>query len=298
MTLKGNLKDFSLPDLLKIIEQSKKTGMLSIKCPGIQEGNIYFLEGKIKHASVDNLDGEKAIYNLFHVDNGDFDFLEEKNFDKITITSNLDEIIKEGLDQLDKWKKLTELSPLMTIWSRIKIIKKDYLSFNLGIIEQKILNMILKSDRELTLGELTNLLEEDIILIGKSIDKLLDMGIIDVCVQEDIMLYNLFLHIVNTFLKDFTSISGIKLNVEFKNKINDIIQKNKWDLILENETISGNKTFFSKHSNPQEVYKGFLKELINIINPIYGENFSERIIKNLSESIPNSARSMLKNLIT
>jgi hypothetical protein len=299
MSLKGNLQDFSLPDLLKIIEQGKKNGVLLIRCPGIQEGNIFFLEGEIKHASLDNFDGETAIYSLFHVNNGDFNFIEGEKVDKTTITSNLDQIIKEGLDRVDKWKKLTELSPVMSIWSKIKIIKEDWLSSSHGILEQKILNTIsTNADRELTLGDLVNFLTEDIIFIGNSMEKLLDSGIIDISGQEDMVLYNLFLHVVNTLFKEFTSISGIKLNSEFKNKIKKIIEENKWDLIPGEEAISGNKTFFSTHQNPQLVYKNFLKELTGIINPIYGENFTERVIKDISESLPNSTKSMLKNLIT
>ena len=52
MGLEGNLKEFSLAEVLKLIEVSKKTGLLNITRPGA-EGQIYFREGKVYFARSD-----------------------------------------------------------------------------------------------------------------------------------------------------------------------------------------------------------------------------------------------------
>lgn len=52
MGLEGNLKEFSLAEVLKLIEVSKKTGLLNITRPGA-EGQIYFREGNVYFARSD-----------------------------------------------------------------------------------------------------------------------------------------------------------------------------------------------------------------------------------------------------
>ncbi len=52
MGLEGNLKEFSLAEVLKLIEVSKKTGVLNIARPGAQ-GQIYFREGNVYFARSD-----------------------------------------------------------------------------------------------------------------------------------------------------------------------------------------------------------------------------------------------------
>lgn len=52
MGLEGNLKEFSLAEVLKLVEVSKKTGLLSVKRSDA-EGQIYFREGKVYFARSD-----------------------------------------------------------------------------------------------------------------------------------------------------------------------------------------------------------------------------------------------------
>lgn len=51
MALKGSLHDFSLSQILNLINLAKKTGVLTIECPG-QSAQVYFREGKLAYAQV------------------------------------------------------------------------------------------------------------------------------------------------------------------------------------------------------------------------------------------------------
>jgi hypothetical protein len=53
MALKGNLKDFSLTQLLNLINLARKTGALQINRPGTPAARLYFREGKLTDASVE-----------------------------------------------------------------------------------------------------------------------------------------------------------------------------------------------------------------------------------------------------
>ena len=62
MSLTGNLNTVSIPDLLQLIDSSKKTGMLSLKRQ-TQKKEIYFKEGNIIYATSSNTE-EELLGNL------------------------------------------------------------------------------------------------------------------------------------------------------------------------------------------------------------------------------------------
>lgn len=59
MALKGNLRDFSITQLLNLIHLARKTGALTVQVPpGVT--SLYFREGKLVHATADGQDGHLA----------------------------------------------------------------------------------------------------------------------------------------------------------------------------------------------------------------------------------------------
>ncbi len=59
MALKGNLRDFSITQLLNLIHLARKTGALTIEVPA-GATSLYFREGKLVHATADGQDGHLA----------------------------------------------------------------------------------------------------------------------------------------------------------------------------------------------------------------------------------------------
>ena len=47
MALRGNLRDFSLPDVFQLVTFSRKTGVLRIKRQDGAEGSVWFREGDV-----------------------------------------------------------------------------------------------------------------------------------------------------------------------------------------------------------------------------------------------------------
>ncbi len=59
MALKGNLRDFSITQLLNLINLARKTGVLHIRGPE-SEANIYFREGKLAYAGLSHQPNDLA----------------------------------------------------------------------------------------------------------------------------------------------------------------------------------------------------------------------------------------------
>ena len=59
MALKGNLKDFSVTQLLNLIHLARKTGALTIHVPAGRT-EMFFREGKLVYASTSEQDGHLA----------------------------------------------------------------------------------------------------------------------------------------------------------------------------------------------------------------------------------------------
>ncbi|MBC7337026.1 MAG: DUF4388 domain-containing protein, partial [Clostridia bacterium] len=57
MALKGNLRDFSVTQLLNLINLARKTGALTIESDGTT-ARMYFREGRLLHASIAGQDDQ------------------------------------------------------------------------------------------------------------------------------------------------------------------------------------------------------------------------------------------------
>lgn len=73
MQLSGNIVNFSLPELLQVMGNGQKSGVLSIQG---SEGaaRIFFQEGHVVHAEAGELSGEEGFYRLFRFREGEFTF--------------------------------------------------------------------------------------------------------------------------------------------------------------------------------------------------------------------------------
>jgi hypothetical protein len=71
--LRGNLKDFTLPDIIQLVGFGRKTGVLQVEYPG-DEAALYFENGDVIHAEAAGTRGEEAVFSLFRVSHGEFRF--------------------------------------------------------------------------------------------------------------------------------------------------------------------------------------------------------------------------------
>ena len=75
MTLKGDLSELPLSDLIEMTALGGKTGRLLISSPdGTLAGTLDFSSGKVVGVACGELDAEKAFYALLAVEGGAFEF--------------------------------------------------------------------------------------------------------------------------------------------------------------------------------------------------------------------------------
>jgi len=108
--LRGNLKDFSLPDIIQLVGFGRKTGVLRVEC---ENGGaaLYFEDGDVVHAENCGLEGEKAVYALFCVPDGEFRFQTEIEPPGRTISMDPTNLIMEAARLLDESRRESESPP-------------------------------------------------------------------------------------------------------------------------------------------------------------------------------------------
>ncbi len=110
MELRGNLKDFSLPDIIQLVAFGRKTGALRVSHNGGGSA-LYFETGDVVHAEFPGLSGEKAVYALFRVESGEFSFETGVPTPKRTITMDSTNLVMEAARLLDEANRDGEAAP-------------------------------------------------------------------------------------------------------------------------------------------------------------------------------------------
>jgi hypothetical protein len=114
MPLQGDLSDFSLSDIIQLVDLSKQTGAVHIvgNLKGKEiEGWIYFRNGQVISARVGRLPAEEALYTLFALQSGSFVFEEGVDLPPREITASNEVLIMEGVRRVDEWGAFLEKAP-------------------------------------------------------------------------------------------------------------------------------------------------------------------------------------------
>jgi hypothetical protein len=72
--LTGTLGEFSLADIIQLINMGGKSGRLALRSGSSDEGSLYFEFGFVVHANRGSLEGEAAAQSLIALDGGTFEF--------------------------------------------------------------------------------------------------------------------------------------------------------------------------------------------------------------------------------
>ena len=98
----GSLAEMSLPDMVQVLWHGRKTGALHIQAEK-SAGEIHFQDGKIIHASWDQLAGEDAFYRMITLKEGDFHLDTGGDVGKkTTIAISPEALLLEGMRLLDE----------------------------------------------------------------------------------------------------------------------------------------------------------------------------------------------------
>ncbi len=110
MSFQGSLKELPLADIVQLVAVSGKTGMFSLT-RGADRGAVYIQNGQITHATVNDIQGEDAIYALALWNEGQFQFSAGVDADARTITRSNTTLLMEAARRSDEWKILSKKIP-------------------------------------------------------------------------------------------------------------------------------------------------------------------------------------------
>ncbi len=97
----GRISDFQLSDLIQLNCLGRQTNAIFFE-KGDQRGVIYFEDGNIIHAQVNELEGEDAFYTILTWEGGTFTLRKGERAPKETIFKGWQNLLLEGLRRLDE----------------------------------------------------------------------------------------------------------------------------------------------------------------------------------------------------
>jgi predicted regulator of Ras-like GTPase activity (Roadblock/LC7/MglB family) len=101
MGIKGNLKDMSVADLIQTNCQERKTARLGLH-NGKKAAYLFFAEGNIVHASMEDMEGEEAVYRILEWKDGLFEVEPGSKPNRITVADSWTSILLEGARRMDE----------------------------------------------------------------------------------------------------------------------------------------------------------------------------------------------------
>jgi hypothetical protein len=114
MPLQGDLTEFSLSDIIQLVDLSKQTGAVHIagELDGKRvEGWIYFRSGIVISARFGRLPPEESLFTLFTLPSGSFIFEEEADLPPREINGSNEMLIMEGIRRVDEWAVIRDRTP-------------------------------------------------------------------------------------------------------------------------------------------------------------------------------------------
>jgi CheY-like chemotaxis protein len=119
--LLGTLTEISLMDLLQILRMNRRSGLLELEAEG-RRGTLFISEGEILDAEFGRFRGEKAFFRTLEWEGGKFEFRPQQVAVPPLITRPGENLILEGLRQLDEVNKLR--SALAPPGTHLKLIRR------------------------------------------------------------------------------------------------------------------------------------------------------------------------------
>jgi hypothetical protein len=141
MAFQGSLAELHLPDIIQLVSVSGKTGVFHL-VDGHLKGQIYLHEGRIVHATLDEVSGEEAVYALAIWNQGDFKFEPAPASEVRTISKSNTNLLMEAARRLDEWRVLSKKIPSVEMIPEFVVHESREGQINLNTSEWLILSKI------------------------------------------------------------------------------------------------------------------------------------------------------------
>ncbi len=119
--LLGTLTEISLMDLLQVLRMNRRSGLLELEMEG-RRGTLFLSEGEVVDAEVGRFRSEKAFYRTLEWEGGKFEFRPQPVQVRPLINRPGENLILEGLRQLDEVNKLRAV--LAPPGTRLELVRR------------------------------------------------------------------------------------------------------------------------------------------------------------------------------
>jgi len=101
--MKGSLGDLSVSDLIQLACQERKSSKLILECNG-RQAELWFANGEIIHAFLDDQTGEEVVYQILSWEKGNFSLEASVEPPEVSIKRSWSSLLLEGAHRLDEEK--------------------------------------------------------------------------------------------------------------------------------------------------------------------------------------------------
>ncbi len=101
MSMQGSLREVDVPNVIELARQMSAPAAIHFLVGGNEEGWIFVEDGRVVHASVGDLQGMKALYQLFPLQEGAFDIRVGSAAPRKTIEGEWNNVLLDVLRYLD-----------------------------------------------------------------------------------------------------------------------------------------------------------------------------------------------------
>jgi hypothetical protein len=276
----GNLRDFSLADLLQILELNRATGTLTLTHRG-RSGTLQGVEGRIVGARLGDRGGEEAIYALFHWDGGSFTFSRDLSSDTLPpVSAEHSDLVREGIRRMDAWKRIRRECPAMTsgacLFASVAPLSDD---------PDHHLTAISRNPGG-TLTQLAQGLGAGVLPTADRVLALWKDGHVQILAAPDVALsqgFRLALQLLHT---TFASISGLKMVAAFGDRLVELIESQSVPLGWNEGQLVDD--WLDDVSVPERtaVYHHILSGMMDHAVRLHGSPFEDRFLERLRQVWP------------
>lgn len=156
MSLQGSLKHLHLADVIQLISVSGKTGKFHLKRDH-HLGEIFLKDGSIVHATLDDISGEEAVYELAIWKDGEFHFEPDIEPGVKTISKSNTNLLMEAARRQDEWRVLEKKIPSLDLIPEFVVDQGEERQIQLNTSEWVILSKINGKQDVRTIAKTCNL---------------------------------------------------------------------------------------------------------------------------------------------
>ncbi|MBN2371795.1 MAG: DUF4388 domain-containing protein [Vicinamibacteria bacterium] len=142
MSMLGTLDEISVEQVLRMLIEGRKTGLLRVT-DGNRQALIYMDLGRITHAAASRLEGKKAVWDIMGWQQGSVTFLAGDHPFEANVSESTPALIEEALREGGRFHRMREIiSSDRLVFQLAAVPKDDQTRFEIGIREWRVIRAV------------------------------------------------------------------------------------------------------------------------------------------------------------